>query len=64
MPGLNGRDLAARITSLRPGLRVLYISGYSEEILEGARVSGGGTAYLQKPFCLGALAAAVRDAMA
>ena len=64
MPGLNGRDLAARITSLRPGLRVLYISGYSEEILEGARVSGGGTAYLQKPFGLGALAAAVRDAMA
>ena len=64
MPGMNGRDLAGRITASRPGLRVLYISGYSEEILEGARVPGGGTAYLQKPFGLGALAAAVRDAMA
>jgi len=64
MPGMNGRDLAARITASRPGLRVLYISGYTEEILEGARLPGDGSAYLQKPFGLGALAAAVRDALA
>ncbi len=63
MPGMNGRDLAERITASRPGLRVLYISGYTEEILEGARIPGDGSTYLQKPFSLGALAAAVQDAL-
>jgi len=47
MPGMSGRDLAQRATRLRPGLRVLYVSGYSDE----ARLEQlAGQPFIPKPF--------------
>ena len=51
MPGLGGPELAAKLVELRPGLRVLYMSGYTARStgdLEGAL--GSGASFLQKPF--------------
>jgi two-component system cell cycle sensor histidine kinase/response regulator CckA len=60
LPGINGRDLADRLRALRPGLRVLFISGYAPEemVASGALPAGG--QLLQKPF----LPAALRDRVA
>jgi PAS domain S-box-containing protein len=60
MPDLSGPELAAELRILRPELRVLYISGYSEEVV---RREGGleeGARLLAKPFTSRALLAAVR----
>jgi two-component system cell cycle sensor histidine kinase/response regulator CckA len=57
MPGLSGPELAARLTALRPGLRVLYLSGHPDSALEAT-----GTV-LEKPVGLDALAQAVRAAL-
>ncbi len=58
MPGLGGRELAARLGARRPGLKVLYVSGYTEGVL-GGRSLPPGSAFLQKPFRLSQLLTAV-----
>jgi len=50
MPEMNGRELATRLLERRPGLRVLYISGYTGDVVAGRGVIGEGDAFLQKPF--------------
>ncbi len=55
MPGMNGRELADRLTSMRPELKVLFISGYSDEELAGYGPLPEGAAFLQKPFSLATL---------
>jgi two-component system, cell cycle sensor histidine kinase and response regulator CckA len=55
MPGMTGPALADRLTELRPDLRVLFMSGYDPEGLEGARLP-----LVSKPFTSDGLAAAVR----
>ncbi len=61
MPGgMNGRELAAEALRVRPELRVLYASGYSESIMTG---STEGAMLLSKPYELDALAARVREAL-
>ncbi len=63
MPEMNGRRLAEEALRRRPGLRVLFASGYAPaEVLEGDR-PGPGAAILAKPFSLDALAAKVREAL-
>jgi CheY-like chemotaxis protein len=61
MPGLNGHDLAAQLVAQRPGLRVLFTSGYSSRIAGADGELDPGTAFLQKPFAVGELAASVRE---
>ena len=61
MPGMSGRQLAERVASLRPGVRVLFVSGYAREDLE--RHGLNGVPVLQKPFTVGELARAVREAL-
>ncbi|MCX5742784.1 MAG: PAS domain S-box protein [Proteobacteria bacterium] len=56
MPQMNGRDLAAQLTSARPGLKALFMSGYSGQLLGAVAMER----LLAKPFSLGALATAVR----
>jgi nitrogen-specific signal transduction histidine kinase/ActR/RegA family two-component response regulator len=63
MPGLNGRELAAAARRAHPGLRVLYTSGYSAEILSREDVREPGFAFLEKPFSIGELAREVRAAL-
>ncbi len=62
MPGLSGRDLAARLAVRRPGIRVLYMSGYpGDDVI--AQDLPAGSAFLQKPFAPDGLARKVRDTL-
>jgi DNA-binding NtrC family response regulator len=50
MPEMSGPELAAQLNRLRPGLTVLYMSGYTDHALLHGGVLEQGTAFLQKPF--------------
>jgi two-component system, cell cycle sensor histidine kinase and response regulator CckA len=63
MPGMGGRELAKRLLSIRPGISVLYLSGYTEDAVATQGALGPGTAFLQKPFTLQNLAKKVRDVL-
>jgi PAS domain S-box-containing protein len=61
MPGMRGPELAIRLRSRRPDLRVLLVSGYAEEIVESGR--NDSLPFLAKPFSAESLLAAVDAAM-
>ncbi len=63
MPGLGGRELAARVTAVRPGVRVVYLSGYTPDAVLRHGVEQATAAFLQKPFTPGALTAKVREVL-
>jgi CheY-like chemotaxis protein len=50
MPDMSGPELARRIQSLRPGLRTLFVSGYTAETVRGRGRLPPGSAFLEKPF--------------
>jgi DNA-binding NtrC family response regulator len=60
MPGMNGRDLAQKIRSERQGLRVLYMSGYSDDVIALQAPPPPGTSMLSKPFSMETMSAQVR----
>ena len=62
MPGLRGWEVARLVSSSRPEMKVLYMSGYAEEALVG-RASIAGNALIEKPFAVDALARRVREAL-
>ena len=61
MPGMNGRELAQRITSSRPAMKVLFMSGYTENAIGHNGLLEPGLNLLQKPFSLPALKTRVRE---
>jgi len=61
MPNMGGVRLAAQLEQIRPGIRVLFMSGYAEEIGGDAASVGAGGLFIQKPFSPRALAAKVRS---
>jgi two-component system cell cycle sensor histidine kinase/response regulator CckA len=63
MPSMSGRDLVRKLTSKYPHLRVLYMSGYSDDIISTDGVLDSGLAFLQKPFTPAALAQKVREVL-
>ena len=63
MPGLNGKELGARIGRDRPGLRVLYLSGYTGDILARRGLITENIRFMQKPFRLLDLTRQVREAL-
>ncbi|MGQ9594580.1 MAG: MEDS domain-containing protein [Anaerolineae bacterium] len=63
MPGMNGQALQERLTERRPGLKVLYMSGYTENAIVLQGVLKPGTPYIQKPFTPRDLARRVRQVL-
>jgi two-component system, cell cycle sensor histidine kinase and response regulator CckA len=55
MPFMNGRELATRVSVIRPDLKVLFISAYSADILSGFGLGPPGVEVLRKPFKHGEL---------
>jgi DNA-binding NtrC family response regulator len=63
LPGMGGRDLAEKMVAAVPGMKVLYVSGYTDhEDVIAARFPPGAR-FLQKPFTLSALVGKVREAL-
>jgi len=63
MPEMNGRDLAQRLRTLIPGLRTLFISGYTADVIAHKGLLEMGAFFLQKPFFKNDLAIKVREAL-
>jgi len=63
MPGMGGRELAEQATERHPGLRVLFVSGYTDDAVIRHGVLREGVHFLQKPFSPFALAVKVRDVL-
>ncbi|MHB8810527.1 MAG: PAS domain S-box protein [Desulfobulbaceae bacterium] len=63
MPEMNGRDLAGRLQVQHPGLKVLYMSGYTADVIAHRGVLEKGVQFLQKPFAKRELAIKVREAL-
>jgi PAS domain S-box-containing protein len=63
MPGMNGRELRDRVAATQPGLRCLFISGYTADVIAHQGVLEAGVEFLQKPFTLESLAWRVREVL-
>jgi len=63
MPGMNGRVLARTLTQSRPSLKVLFMSGYTNDMLVYRDTRHSGAAFLQKPFTPEALLKKVREVL-
>ena len=64
MPGGTGRDLARQLTAVRPGLRVLYMSGYPEHGAAPGSVLEPGVPFIPKPFTRDVLLEKIRELLA
>ncbi len=63
MPGMNGRELAQRISQIRPNVKILYMSGYTENVIGQNGTLDEGVRLLQKPFNLRDLKMMVREVL-
>jgi len=63
MPGMNGLELANRLQSLFPGLKRLFMSGYTADVIAHHGVLDEGLQFIHKPFSLSALGAKVREVL-
>lgn len=63
MPEMNGRDLQEKLIELRPGIRTLFMSGYTASIIAQRGVLDQGIEFIPKPFTINMLASAVRKVL-
>ncbi len=63
MPEMNGRQLAERAVAMRPGLKVLYTTGYTGSAAVNTGVMDAGASYVSKPFTIDQLALKVRQTL-
>jgi PAS domain S-box-containing protein len=64
MPGINGRMLAQQLRAERPGLKILYVSGYTDEVFGPGAALSPEEAFLEKPFELEVLGQKIRELLA
>jgi CheY-like chemotaxis protein len=63
MPQMGGRELAERLRRLRPGIRVLFMSGYTDDVIVRRGISEATSAFVQKPFAMSAFTRKVRETL-
>jgi signal transduction histidine kinase/CheY-like chemotaxis protein len=63
MPEINGRELAAQLMALAPGLKVLFMSGYTADVISQRGMLNKGVFFISKPFSMNDLATKVREAL-
>jgi PAS domain S-box-containing protein len=63
LPGMNGKELSERLKGLRPDLKVLFMSGYTADVIAHRGVLESGLSFLHKPFGPDELAAKVREVL-
>ncbi len=63
MPEMNGRELAERLHSLYPDMKILFTSGYTANVIGHKGVLDEGVSFIQKPYSMKDLAAKVREAL-
>ena len=64
MPGISGRELAERVAQIRPGIKILYMSGYTDQAIGRRGILESDVVLLQKPFTLATLASKLREILA
>jgi len=63
MPGMNGRELAERLRSLRPAMQVLYSSGYTDDVIVHHGNVQGQLNFISKPYSIAALGKKIREVL-
>ena len=63
MPEMNGKELAEKLTALHPALNVVYISGYTANVIANHGALDEGIHFIQKPFSKSELAIILRKAL-
>ena len=63
MPGMNGRDLATRVAALRPDIKVLFASGYTDDAIFRHGVLDDGSRFISKPYAPAELRRKVREVL-
>ena len=63
MPEMNGRELVDALARAKPGIKPLFMSGYTADVIAHRGVLDEGLRFLQKPFTIGSLATKVREAL-
>ena len=63
MPNMNGKELAKKIREIKPGIRTLFMSGYTADTIAHLEQLDDRAVFLQKPFSLNDLAAKIREAL-
>jgi PAS domain S-box-containing protein len=63
MPGMNGRELYEKVTAVHPAIKVLYMSGYTDNVIVHHGMLDEGTNFLQKPFTIHDLTQKVRQVL-
>ena len=63
MPEMNGRDLAKILSNIKPGLKSLFASGYTTNVIAHSGVLDADVHFIQKPFSLENMAIKVREVL-
>jgi FixJ family two-component response regulator len=63
MPGMNGKELKERLDIVKPGMKTIFMSGYTADVVANRGILDEGVFFLQKPFTPQVLAKKVREVL-